>query len=70
VPRPRELGAGAYEIKKIRGHEYAYSARRFPDDKMHFLYLDRLDEEETLRKVVELLDWKIARKREELQQLE
>lgn len=53
VPRPRELGAGAYVIKKIRGHEYAYWAKRFPDGKVHFLYLGRLDEEETLRKVVE-----------------
>lgn len=70
MPRPRELGAGAYVIKKVRGHEYAYLARRFPDGKVHFLYLGRLDEAETLRKVVELLEWKVARKREELQQLE
>jgi len=70
MPRPRELGAGAYVIKKIRGHEYAYLARRFPDGKVHFLYLGRLDEEETLRKVIKLFERKVARKREELQRLE
>lgn len=39
----------------IRGHEYAYWVRGFPDGEVHFLYLGQLNAEEKLRKVIKNL---------------